>query len=99
MPLPINGNTASLAVPWDTCLGGHDGYLSLPNPSLTSDAQVFVVSGSLTVDIDEDRNAAEARRSALDRRYRPSPSARSPRRSSSTARRSSACRRRAERCG
>ena len=27
-----------------------DGYLALPNPSLTADAQVFTVSGSLTVD-------------------------------------------------
>ena len=50
VPLPINGNTATLSVPWDTCLGGYDGYLSLPNPSLNSDAREFVVSGSISVD-------------------------------------------------
>ena len=48
--LAVNGNTASIAVPWDTCSGGQDGYLALPNPSLTADAQVFTVSGSLSVD-------------------------------------------------
>ena len=46
----VNGNTASVSVPWDTCTGGQDGYLALPNPSLSADAQVFTVSGSLTVD-------------------------------------------------
>lgn len=50
VPLTINGNTASLTVPWDTCTGGADGYLSLPNPSLASNSQVFTVSGSLSVD-------------------------------------------------
>lgn len=48
--LSVNGNTASLAVPWDTCTGSQDGYLALPNPSLTADGQAFVVSGSLAVD-------------------------------------------------
>jgi hypothetical protein len=47
--LAVNGNTASLSVPWDTCSGGQDGYLALPNPSLSADAQVFTVSGSLSV--------------------------------------------------
>jgi hypothetical protein len=51
VPLTISGNTATLSVPWDTCLGGYDGYLSLPNPSLDSDARDFVVSGSLGVDM------------------------------------------------
>ena len=50
MPLSVSGNTASLSVPWDTCVGGYDGYLSLPNPSLNSDGRDFVVSGSITVD-------------------------------------------------
>ena len=50
VPLTINGNTASLTVPWDTCTGGADGYLSLPNPSLASNSQVFTVSGTLSVD-------------------------------------------------
>lgn len=49
MQLAVNGDTASIAVPWDTCSGGQDGYLALPNPSLFADAQVFTVSGSLTV--------------------------------------------------
>jgi hypothetical protein len=48
--LSISGNTASLTVPWDTCLGSADGYLALPNASSTADSQVFTVSGSLSVD-------------------------------------------------
>ena len=51
VPLSINGSTATISVPWDTCFGGHNGYLLLPNPSLTSDSQEFVVSGSLSVDL------------------------------------------------
>lgn len=50
IPLSVNGNTGTLSVPWDTCFGGSDGYLSLPNPSVASDAQLFTVSGTLTVD-------------------------------------------------
>lgn len=50
LPLSISGSTASITVPWDTCDGSADGYLSLPNASLTSDAQVFTVSGTITVD-------------------------------------------------
>ena len=52
----MNGNTASISVPWDTCTGGQSGYLALPNPSLTADAQVFTVSGSLMVDTNTDRH-------------------------------------------
>ena len=48
--LTTNGDTASLSVPWDTCTGTESGYLALPNPSLATDAQVFVVSGSIVVD-------------------------------------------------
>jgi hypothetical protein len=48
--LSISGSTASITVPWDTCDGSPDGYLSLPNASLASDAQVFTVSGTVTVD-------------------------------------------------
>lgn len=51
VPLSINGSTATVSVPWDTCFGGYDGYLVLPNPSLSADAQQFVVSGSLSVDL------------------------------------------------
>ena len=50
VPLTVNGSTASIAIPWDTCTGGYDGFLSLPNPSLTTDAAQFTVSGTLTVD-------------------------------------------------
>jgi hypothetical protein len=49
-PLNVSGGTASLTVPWDTCDGGPDGYLALPNASMTADAQVFTVSGTVTVD-------------------------------------------------
>lgn len=48
--LAVDGSTASITVPWDTCSGSVDGYLALPNPSSTADSQVFTVSGSLTVD-------------------------------------------------
>ena len=67
VPLSVNGNTATLAVPWDTCFGGYDGYLSLPNPSLNADARDFVVSGSLSVDTHEARHAAGTCGTALDR--------------------------------
>ncbi len=58
VPLTLNGSTASLSVPWDTCFGGADGYLALPNASLTAEAQDFVVSGSLTVDTTKPATAA-----------------------------------------
>jgi hypothetical protein len=48
--LAVNGNTATATIPWDTCTGGQDGYLALPNQSLTADAAVFTVGGSLSVD-------------------------------------------------
>jgi hypothetical protein len=37
-------------VPWDTCYGNNDGYLSLPNPSLATDSQLYTVSGTMTVE-------------------------------------------------
>ena len=49
--LAVNGSTASLTVPWDTCTGSAAGYLALPNASSTADSQWFTVSGSLTVDL------------------------------------------------
>lgn len=49
--LTVDGTTASATVPWDTCTGGAAGYLSLPNSSLSTDAQTFTVSGTLTVDL------------------------------------------------
>jgi hypothetical protein len=48
--LPLEGSTAKLSVPWYTCSTGYRGLLMLPNPSLTADAQEFVVSASLSVD-------------------------------------------------
>lgn len=50
VPFAVTGTTASLSIPWDTCSGGYDGFVSLPNPSLAADGQVFTVSGSITVD-------------------------------------------------
>jgi hypothetical protein len=55
-PLALNGSTATITLPWDTCNWSpvppytSVGYLSLPNPSQTANGQVFTVSGSLTVD-------------------------------------------------
>jgi uncharacterized protein DUF6055 len=49
-PLSISGNQASITVPWDTCTWPYGGYLVLQNPSTTADAQVFTVSGSVSVD-------------------------------------------------
>ena len=49
--LAVSGTTASISLPWDTCdWGSSQGYLSLPNPSTTLDAQDFAISGTLTVD-------------------------------------------------
>ena len=50
VPFTVSGTTATLSVPWSTCFGGPDGYVSLPNASLASDSQAFTVSGTLTVD-------------------------------------------------
>ena len=58
VPFSVSGSTASLSVPWDTCFGGADGYLALPNASLTAEAQDFVVSGSLSVDTTKIATAA-----------------------------------------
>ena len=49
-PLAVNGTTASISVPWDTCTWKDVGLLSLPNPTATVDAAVFKVTASLTVD-------------------------------------------------
>ena len=49
--LTISGNTASAAVPWDTCTwAASAGWLSLPNASTTVDAADFVVNTSISVD-------------------------------------------------
>jgi hypothetical protein len=49
-PLTVSGSNASITVPWNTCAGSPDAYLSLPNDSLNLDGREFVVTGSLTVD-------------------------------------------------
>jgi hypothetical protein len=48
--LPLTGSTAALSVPWYTCSTDYRGMLMLPNPSLSTDAQEFVVSASIAVD-------------------------------------------------
>jgi hypothetical protein len=48
--LALNGSTATLSVPWYTCSTQFRGLLMLPNTSLATDAQEFVVSASVTVD-------------------------------------------------
>ena len=54
--LTVSGSTASITVPWDTCSGSPDAYLSLPNDwndadqaGAPKDGREFVVSGTLTV--------------------------------------------------
>jgi Family of unknown function (DUF6055) len=48
--LALSGSTASLSVPWYTCSTDYRGMLMLANPSVTTDAQEFVVSASIAVD-------------------------------------------------
>lgn len=50
-PLSVDGSTASITLPWDTCnWGSAKGYLDLPNPSTSVDSADFTVTGTLTVD-------------------------------------------------
>lgn len=49
--LSVNGSTASITVPWDTCdWGAARGWLSIANTSTTVDAAMFTVTSSVTVD-------------------------------------------------
>jgi hypothetical protein len=48
--LTISGQNASIAVPWNTCAGSPDAYVSLPNDSLGLDGREFVVKVSVKVD-------------------------------------------------
>ncbi len=50
VPLALSGGAASITVPWDTCAWADSGYLLLQNPDGAADAQVFTVTGSVTVD-------------------------------------------------
>ena len=50
--LSISGSNASVTVPWNTCKGSADAYLSLPNPSTdpAANGKEFAITGTLTVD-------------------------------------------------
>jgi hypothetical protein len=51
VPLTVNGNTATAAIPWDTCTyASTRGYLALPNASTAVDAADFSVKATLAVD-------------------------------------------------
>ena len=47
--MTVSGSSATTTVPWTTCTGSPDAYLSLPNDSLGLDGRLFTVSGSITV--------------------------------------------------
>jgi hypothetical protein len=47
--LTVSGSNATITVPWNTCSGSPNAYLSLPNDSLSLDGREFTVGGSLTV--------------------------------------------------
>lgn len=59
--LSVNGGTASITVPWDTCdWGATRGWLSLPNASTTVDGAQFTVTYSMTVDTSTPASATTA---------------------------------------
>ncbi|HLX19977.1 MAG TPA: hypothetical protein VKR23_07480 [Gaiellaceae bacterium] len=59
--LAVDGNTATITVPWDTCdWGTTRGWLSLPNSGTTVDGAVFVVSSSISVDTTTPASAGAA---------------------------------------
>jgi hypothetical protein len=51
--LTVSGSTATITVPWNTCVGSPDAYLSLPNPSTdqAANGKEFAINGTLTVDL------------------------------------------------
>jgi hypothetical protein len=49
--LSVSGSNASITVPWNTCSASPDAYLSLPNDSLGLDGREFVITGTVTVDL------------------------------------------------
>ena len=51
-PLTVSGSTASITVPWNTCAGSPNAYLSLPNDTLGLDGREFTVKGSVGVRFD-----------------------------------------------
>jgi len=50
-PLTVTGSTATITVPWNTCAGSADAYLSLPNDTLGLDGREFTVTGTVSVDM------------------------------------------------
>jgi hypothetical protein len=48
--LTLSGSSALITVPWNTCAGSPDAYLSLPNETLGADGREFAVTGSVAVD-------------------------------------------------
>jgi hypothetical protein len=50
VPFAIDGSTARVSVPWDTCVWQYNGLVSLPNTSTTVDAATFTVNATITVD-------------------------------------------------
>jgi hypothetical protein len=51
--LSVSGATASISVPWNTCAGSPDAYLSLPNDSWNPafDGREFKIVATVTVDL------------------------------------------------
>jgi hypothetical protein len=49
-PLTVSGSNASISVPWNTCAGSPNAYLSLPNDSFGRDGLEFKVTGHVDVD-------------------------------------------------
>ena len=59
--LSVNGSTASITVPWDTCdWGSARGWLSIPNAGTNVDAADFTVTSSVTVDTNTPAMAGQA---------------------------------------
>jgi hypothetical protein len=48
-PLTVTGSSATITIPWNTCAGSPNAYLSLPNDSLGMDGREFTVKGSVDV--------------------------------------------------
>jgi hypothetical protein len=49
--LTVSGSNATISIPWNTCSGSPDAYLSLPNDSLGLDGREFVITGTVSVDL------------------------------------------------
>jgi hypothetical protein len=58
-PLTVTGSTASITVPWNTCAGSPNAYLSLPNDTLGLDGREFTVRGNVHVKLDTPATATD----------------------------------------